>query len=800
MHAEDAVSAERLNELWDRLVDEPSAGARSGEANALDPQLVTLIHYLESLKPGTQNPQLTSLRNRVDPFVPEGIATMTNVSSHSGPVTVDSQRSVTLDRSHMIPVGKAMNRFAAVALMLFVLVVSALVILASMRGVIDIDPPQQLAAIIGLDTNKPDIQFPESRGGMSITVRPGDYEGGRVEIGLWQVTLPSGFAVTSTSSTVPIGITVMKGSVLLDDPGGEMPVGEGSSIGDLPENAYIRNPDEDSVELLLLMPLPLDGTFPLTLEPSSPDRTDDLSVSADEQGAGEPVLLSLVKMDDSEAFQYRVSVDDILLGPGMSLEGVTMVAPPGSVLRAVTVLEGRLAVAPGTSDSTREPARDVSPGETLYPDETGAWNTAVQVGGPDNARVLGLSTMPAADNHTLDQTLPSIAPFWGEWTVPAFGEIDLTIRRVVMESNGSYSLPSNAGVIYHVASGTVSVHDKNTGSTMQVAAGGTVAQLPGTVLSFTNLDSVPVELYQSIVSDASQGFTSSEELRIRVAIETVVETTETLPSGDVSVMMEVFDFNGTNDGGLSGDGPSLVLVTSMDGDISVRRDGGDAELVTGIGEPPVKPDLGEGNQIGPGGYLVAQPDAGWGVTGGTGAPATGLVLSISPTTGPWTRPLATPMSTPITTDQMIGQAGACDMEPLTVEQVNNLAATPSATTSPLERSLRHDQSGVSDPATTDDITALLQAYTDCNASGDYPTIYAFYSDQAIRESEVIQDLVESEHNVGEDPYFTTTVEDIELFEDGRAGARTVIGHQAAYLTFVFEDGRWKIDVWDDSEP
>lgn len=76
-------------------------------------------------------------------------------------------------------------------------------------------------------------------------------------------------------------------------------------------------------------------------------------------------------------------------------------------------------------------------------------------------------------------------------------------------------------------------------------------------------------------------------------------------------------------------------------------------------------------------------------------------------------------------------------------------------------------------------------------------MYAFYSDQAIRDNQTLRDLVEREWKVGRGPA-RASVEDIVLFDDGRAGARTVIDGEPAYLTFVKQNAEWKIDVWDDS--
>ncbi len=360
-------------------------------------------------------------------------------------------------------------------------------------------------------------------------------------------------------------------------------------------------------------------------------------------------------------------------------------------------------------------------------------------------------------------------------------------------------MPTDAGVLYHVASGTVDMHNSDSGNTLNVASGGTVAQVPGTVLTFSNPGAVSVDVIQALVFDGTLRSIASGEFATNAETALLVEQSGMLPPGEASLMLEVSEYNGENDGGAAGErGQSLVLITSVDGAIEVSRLGGDAEVVPAAGSDPVQTPLGEGIEIELGGYLLAQPGDGWSITGASGAPSTGLVLSVSPNLEPDGTPVATPVAAATETTTLTGTADACEIAPLTSDLVDSIEATPSAGSAPPERSLRDQDGGTRDPATTEGILAMLQAHTDCYLTGDYTRIHAFYSDQAIRESEVIQNLVEVEHEVAASPRITTTVEEIVLFPDGRAGAWTVIDGQPAYLTFILEDGQWKIDVWDDS--
>ncbi len=117
----------------------------------------------------------------------------------------------------------------------------------------------------------------------------------------------------------------------------------------------------------------------------------------------------------------------------------------------------------------------------------------------------------------------------------------------------------------------------------------------------------------------------------------------------------------------------------------------------------------------------------------------------------------------------------------------------------LRISNQHDAAGKpADQHTLNAVNHRLQEYADCVAAQDNPRIYAFYSDEAIRESEVIQDPFRFGRNDGPGTSVHVSFEDLRLFPDVRAGARSVIDGEAAYLTFVYEDRMWKIDVWDDS--
>ncbi len=802
-----AADAERLNEFWDQFVDgKASASDFGNHLGSPEHHLETLVFYLESLKPHMSPSSLGSLDRSVSHHVGEVLpvpatTNATTSANRSRPATPAPAGAMNT-RSRLGLVVRAFDGLAAALLIL--IVVSSLVLVGPARNFLDSEVPGRFAAMLGIYDDESTGEGLGSHSMITVEVQPGDYEGGRVEVGLWQVTLPPGStmaaAPTGDEPPVTFGFSVSTGAVVFMSNGEERPVGPDGSVGGHPELAYVRNATADPAILLVLAPTPATATFPLTIGPWVAAGSPAASPTVTPQSMDtEPVLISFVDLTGQKAFQYRVLVTETVLAPGMGLGDVRLFGPPTSRLRAVVVREGQLAIVPGGPLATPAMAQELVPGDAVQLEADGLWSSDLRVTGPENATVLGLLIMPAAVNHTLDQTLESIAPFWGEWTVPESGEVNLAVRRLILQPGGTYRLPTDAGVLYHVASGTVDMLNSDSGNTVNVVAGGTVAQLPGTVLALSNPGSRTVEVIQTLVFNGSLKGIASGESATNGQIALLVEQSGTLPAGDASLMLEVHQYNGENDGGASGEGgQSLVLITSTDGEIEVSRLGGDAKVVPSVGSDPVEPPLGEGVELQPGGFLLAQPGGGWSITGASGAPSTGLVLTISPNMEPEGMPSATPAPGAIGTVTLVGNADACDVAPLTSDLVDDIVATPSAAPLLLDRSLRGEAGGVADPTTLEAIVAMLQAYTDCNATGDYTRIYAFYSDQAIRESESVQSLVEAEHDVGEGWHVTTTVEEIVRFPDGRASARAGIDGEAAYLTFVYEDGAWKIDVWDDS--
>lgn len=499
-----AAEADWLNQIWDSLVDDEVPVSETATPDSTtDRQRETLIFHLESLLPSPSHLEKTRLNAHVEQLMRKDHRTNT---AELAPSASPPRKATDVQanwRTRFVPVIRTFDRIAAAGLILAV--VAALVLLVPVRGLLDGNEPSRFAAMLGFDENESTEQNVGSQSTITLDIRPGDYEGGTVEVGFWEVTLAPGSAMFAPTSGDPIsepfGFSVSQESVLFGGDDTWRLVEEGGSVGDLAGIDSVRNPNTSPAHMLVLAPMPPNAGFPLTIGAWSPGDAAASPVDGAAESETDPVLLSSVELDDSAAFQYRVLVSENILAPGMGIGDVESFGPPSSTLHAITVREGQLAVAPDESLSTPEVTQDLVPGDTVQLEAVGVWDSDMRVIGWENAIVLGLLTMPAAENHTLDQTLESIAPFWGEWTVPASGEVNLVVRRLALVPGATYNLPTGAGVLCHVASGSVDVQNSDSGNTVNVAPGGTVAQIPGTVLELSSSESGRAEVIQTLIFD-----------------------------------------------------------------------------------------------------------------------------------------------------------------------------------------------------------------------------------------------------------------------------------------------------------
>ena len=262
---------------------------------------------------------------------------------------------------------------------------------------------------------------------------------------------------------------------------------------------------------------------------------------------------------------------------------------------------------------------------------------------------------------------------------------------------------------------------------------------------------------------------------------------------------------------------------------------GDAQITPGVGEVRIAA-ANDGDRSGaeattpmtvaPGGSVIALPGGVFRVAAGTDSDSLSYLwaeIRINPgaaeTVAPEGTPLATPAAatpvdgTPVPrTPVAVTSIPPCDITPRTVEELLTLydegVANPG---DPLTLSHRDDL-GTSAPADDETIAAVtdtLLRQSACQNLNDPLRQHALYSDQALRyalsliyetRDDVASLLEQPAGQASEAASGTVSVSDVELFADGRVGARVSLESEFAYVTFTYTaDGHWLIDVWDDRD-
>ena len=789
------LSPDGLDRLWDAM----STPADTTSAHASHATEASIIEWLHTAAPSVDSSRIDALRRRLDRSISAETAApgLPMIGSDStGARRMELTRQPSAHRLHTRPFGQFATAASVVATVALVVAIAAALAFAGpvrdfWQSSNDPDPGN------GSGTGQSLAEFPlhSGRSLVSILVRPGDNQSGSATIGFWDIEMPPGSVLYIPAGIQEMGNQAIEawvddGAIIVGASGFEHEVAAGGTTAMEPAPEYFRNAGTDPARLLLLTPMMATEALPLRFTDwpgaSTPPATP--SIAADYAGT-HTILFDSITLDDADAAQVRITVNADTYAPGDIIDPWAGPLERTTDKHSVTVWQGEATVNPAGDAATPQVRQVLAGGDTFPLDAAESEGSLLEATGPENLTLLTLESTPWSENPTLDQTVDAVAPFWGTWTVPTSGEINLAIRSLTLQPGARYELPSNAGIFYLVAEGDPITTNVSTGATGPLGPGSIVAQFPGEMLRFANESSSPVRLVQAIVfSGALDGVTAPEPTD-GIVSEVLVQVAGTLPPGEASLMLQAHEFSGTNDGGSGGsESPSLVLMTAIDGAIEARRDGGDATVVSAPGREPNQPALGEVVAIAPGGYMLVQPQGAWAITGGTGEPSTGLVLTVSPmvdaTAG--STPEATPEAEPGDTITLRGDPNACDVTPVTGSDVDNLMATPSVNDDPLARSARNRSDGIVDAETTFAITDMLQGYVNCAATGDYTRSSAFYSDQAIRESETMRNLIDSGHDVEDREGLVASVEDIVMFPDGLAGARAVIDGEAVYLTFVFK--------------
>lgn len=630
---------------------------------------------------------------------------------------------------------------------------------------------QELAAIVGLDEGTVDYTA-----NASVIVTPGASPTGSLVVGAWIVTLAPGGtidanAVPSGGHTQPLDVQLVDGEIteIAGSAERRVPSPGAEGIGRLttPPSAW-RN-DGHASSILLVVALT--------------DVFADLHLTGAE---AQPILTQAVT--SAEGHQVMVAVDELgerdfagRLNAG--LPNLSSYSTPYSALfidqGSIRNTRGERIPASTTIDLTRTPAT------TLAADKSAT----------EPLRAFAIAAIPYAENPTLDQRVESIAPYWMTLPLPADGNVTVALRTLTVPIDATYALASDIGIAYGVVDGTASLTSSQYTESTFAHTGATVMQEPDALLTFTTSGSKAVGLLQAIT-----GTDAEVERLLARPLENGVTAGETrvirqhLDGSEASIGIRVATSAGG--GGQQGQNGIAVIMPFVES-LAASRTQGEASIERANGDTDSDLPLGEPTTLTPGDAFIAAPGGGWYVS----TDAMSAVYAVLTVTGTASEVTAsTPVASPVDLARdgvfITGDPTRCTSAPLTLAKYDTIAATPLSGPSFAERTARSLTGTPADPATAGEVLSMLTAYVDCASTGDFTRIAPFFSDAALREQPSSRERL-AHPEEGRSSRLTATVGAIEVFPDGRVGVRFVLGSEYAYLTLVNEDGRWKIDVWDD---
>ncbi|MGC4189634.1 MAG: hypothetical protein QM589_00185 [Thermomicrobiales bacterium] len=637
----------------------------------------------------------------------------------------------------------------------------------------------ELAALVGLDSNPRDVSV-----NANALVTPGNAPDGRITMVAWLVTLDPGgeFRLPAGYESLgkyPIDVQLVEGEVTVIASESTVTIpgpGEKSSgplLGDI--YAY-RNDSSKPVQLLVLGP---NGATTAGAGPGTEwHGLAQVDISTND---GYQVNVFADELDES-SLVHRLPQGRYVRSPETAAPYTALAIQEGSVIDS----DGTIYPAGSTIDLTKVPA------DTLRPLSTS--------GSPLKAFALGYS--PLADNPTLDPMVESIAPYWLTWAAPSSGTMTTVLRVLTIDPGQSFAMPSDAYVGYAVSSGTGELAASNHAQTMVVQTSVTVMQEQGGTLTFTADGASPLTILQ-VIAGADQAVTQASKTPPPSGISVVSLASNSSEAtggrGSLSIRLAI----GTGGEGMTR-ASNLSFVLPLVGSVGVERQGGEAYVQRKDGTTETDLPLGDATMLEPGDVYIGEPNSGWYVSQDSGGWTVAVVnvsfgskydhADVPATPGVQSEGAATVIT---------GNPDACKVTPITLADVNALAATPFAGPSFGERSLRNATGTSADEATRSEAIAMLTGFVDCSSTGVFAQSATYFSDQALREQAQfddsrIRDRIGNSQEEGVYPK-AATVEDIVVFPDGRVGVRIVLESEAAYLTLVKQDGEWKIDVWDDRE-
>ncbi len=533
---------------------------------------------------------------------------------------------------------------------------------------------------------------------------------------------------------------------------------------------------------------------------------------------------------------------DLDLTGGSAVDAYALVRPEGGPIvlnrparrivggAETTEIAAGNAVVPGETvrvddlrDATLQGATDGTPaGYTIVvvsPDDepagTGPNADTAPVTGLTPADLDTVASVPADQPLTLELVRQTLAPDMTLTISPVAGTDGLTVPPITVLS---YAATGDATISLAGGAGT-ELSDRSD----QVAMRSLTASTPITIRAGAD----GITIYQLVIATARPEYTATGTDGTSVGVVLGTYSGNELFGGsgaagqtvDIEVALRSsVDALGDGGSGTLGRDSAITLLTPLAGSARITPGTGEVRIVDAAGGDRSGAATTIPTTIAPGGGLVALPGGLFRVAAETDSDTLSYLWAEIRVSAP--APAGTPVATPAVGTPAPGTpaegkpaasgAVACDITPRTVEEL--LALYDDGIAQPVDPlALSHrDDSGTGTPAGDETIAAVtdtLSWQSACQNLGDPLRQYALYSDEALRyllpviyasRDEVASLLAQPPAEASAAATGNVTVSDVELFADGRVGARVALDGEFAYVTFTqAADGTWLMDVFDD---
>ncbi|MGH2550269.1 MAG: hypothetical protein ACRDHN_12815, partial [Thermomicrobiales bacterium] len=378
--------------------------------------------------------------------------------------------------------------------------------------------------------------------------------------------------------------------------------------------------------------------------------------------------------------------------------------------------------------------------------------------------------------------------------------IHLDVRTVTIQPGGTYSFQMSGSVLTWGLSGTASMRSDPMKDAVAIVSDYFASSSGTGEFTITTLGDKPATF---VLARAS----TSEIIDLEstnASSSFVGAGSTTLPAGELYARLQISS-QGYHQSNFLDDAAQLSMVLSSNVEFRATTD-----MVIHTEQGTVeKPAFSDAVALQTGEWFFAEPGDGWDITIndlGNSEVIEFVVGSTTPSSS--ATPIASPTAGELGTSINVSY-DECLVTPRSLDEYEQILAVPYADGEPAVNHRTETGEITTDESIIDGITNTMRQIISCNDPSTSYQGYSLYSESAIRYQASIDNLslsmIESSaieagsaDNQRGPIAGQLLVDTIEVFPDGRAGAWVRAQGEIAYVTFVFEDGQWLIDYWDDS--